>query len=92
MNPITFALARMVVRLDTVSLANMILGRHIFRELLQGDCTPEHIADELLRMTDDATYRNRMLADYRDMMALLGEKDSAQRTAADIERLIKENN
>ena len=43
-------------------------------------------------MTDDATYRNRMLADYRDMMALLGEKDSAQRTAADIERLIKENN
>ena len=92
MNTITFALARMVVRLDTVSLANMILGRHIFRELLQGDCTPEHIADELLRMTDDATYRNRMLADYRDMMALLGEKDSAQRTAADIERLIKENN
>ncbi len=90
MNPITYAIARMVVRLDTISLANMILGRHIFRELLQGDCTPEHIAGELLRMTDDTAYRSRMLSDYDDMRALLGEKDSARRTAADIERLIKE--
>ena len=90
MNPITYAIARMVVRLDTISLANMILGRHIFRELLQGDCTPEHIAGELLRMTDDTAYRSRMISDYDDMRALLGEKDSARRTAADIERLIKE--
>ena len=90
MNPITYAIARMVVRLDTISLANMILGRHIFRELLQGDCTPEHIAGELLRMTDDTAYRSRMISDYDDMRAMLGEKDSARRTAADIERLIKE--
>ena len=90
MNPITYAIARTIVRLDTISLANMILGRHIFRELLQGDCTPEHIADELLRMTGDSEYRSRMLSDYKDMMALLGEKDPAMRTAADIERIIQE--
>ena len=90
MNPITYAIARTIVRLDTISLANMILGRHIFRELLQGDCTPVHIADELLRMTGDSEYRSRMLSDYKDMMALLGEKDPAMRTAADIERIIKE--
>lgn len=90
MNPITYAIARAVVRLDTISLANMILGRHIFRELLQGDCTPEHIADELLHMTGDSGYRSRMLSDYKDMMALLGEKDPAMRTAADIERIIQE--
>ena len=89
MNPITYFLARLVVRLDTISLANMILGRHIFRELLQGDCTPEHIADEVLRMTDDRAYRSRMIKDYDDMRAMLGERGSAERTAADIEQLIK---
>ena len=88
-NPITYFLARLVVRLDTISLANMILGRHIFRELLQGDCTPEHIADEVLRMTDDRAYRSRMIKDYDDMRAMLGERGSAERTAADIEQLIK---
>lgn len=88
MNPITYFLAKMVVKLDTVSLANMILGRHIFKELLQGDCTPEHIASELLRMCDDIPYRDKMLADYSDMRSMLGEKDSATRTAADIERLV----
>lgn len=90
MNPLTYAIARMIVRLDTVSLANMILGRHIFRELLQGDCTPEHIAEELLRMTDDTEYRSRMLSDYGEMRSMLGERGSAQRTAADIERLVKQ--
>ena len=90
MNPITYAIARLVVKLDTVSLANMILGRHIFKELLQGDCTPEHISQEVLRMTEDKEYRARMINDYNDMMALLGEKDSAGRTAEDIERLVKE--
>ncbi|HIZ85983.1 MAG TPA: lipid-A-disaccharide synthase [Candidatus Coprenecus stercoravium] len=90
MNPITYALARLIVRLDTISLANMILGKHIFKELLQGDCTPGNIADEVLRMTDDADYRRRMIQDYDDMRAMLGERDSAARTAADIERLIQE--
>lgn len=90
MNPVTFFLAKMVVKLDTISLANMILGRHIFKELLQGDCTPSNIADEILRMTDDKAYRSRMISDYNDMRALLGERDSAERTAADIERLIRQ--
>ena len=53
------------------------------------DCH-QHIADELLRMTGDSGYRSRMLSDYKDMMALLGEKDPAMRTAADIERIIQE--
>lgn len=90
MNPVTYAIARMVVRLDTISLANMILGKHIFRELLQGECTPGNIAAELLRMTDDRAYRGRMISDYAEMREKLGEKDSATRTAADMERIIKE--
>lgn len=89
MNPITYAFAKMVVKLDTVSLANMILGRHIFKELLQGDCTPENIAEEVLRMVDCREYREKMISDYRDMMALLGERDSAERTAEDIGNLIR---
>lgn len=88
MNPITYAIARMIVKLDTVSLANMILGKHIFKEFLQGDCTPEHIAVEVLRLADDTEYRNRMITDYSEMRSMLGERGSADRTARCIEKII----
>lgn len=89
MNPITFALAKLVVKLDTVSLANMILGKHIFKELLQNDCTPENISDEILSLIDDREYRDNMISDYDAMRKLLGERNAAERNAIEIEKLIR---
>lgn len=90
LNPISFAIGKMIVKLDTVSLANMILGKHIFRELLQYDCTPENIAAEMVRMDRDADYRQAMLDDYAAMMEKLSGQGAAERTAMDIERIIGE--
>ncbi len=85
MNPLTYAIAKLIVKLDTVSLANMILGKHIFRELLQNDCTPENIAAEVRRLVAEGGYRQAMLDDYRAMLLKLGEKDCAERCAAYID-------
>lgn len=87
LNPVTFALAKLAVKLDTVSLANMILEKHIFKELLQRECTPENISKEIFRIIDDTQYRNEMLADYAAMMKCLGKRNSAERNAAEIEKL-----
>ncbi len=89
-NRITYWIAKLIVKLDTFSLANMILGKHIFRELLQDECTPQNIADEVLRLTEDAPYRQAMLDDYSEMLKLLGEKDCAERCAAYIEQYMKD--
>lgn len=87
LNPISYAIAKRIVKLDTVSLANMILGKHIFKELLQGECTPENISEEIFRIIGDTRYRNGMLSDYAAMMKCLGERNSAERNAAEIEKL-----
>ncbi len=89
MNPLTFAIAKRIVKLDTVSLANMILGKHIFKELLQDDCTPENIAAEVRRLVEQGEYRSQMLSDYRAMLELLGEKNSAEHTAQFIDQYMK---
>ncbi len=89
MHPITHAIAKLVVKLDTFSLANLILGRHIFRELIQDVCTPQNIADEVIRLSEEGPYRQKMKDDYGAMLKLLGEKDCAERCAAYIEEYMK---
>jgi lipid-A-disaccharide synthase len=64
----------------------MILGKPIFKELLQDKCTPENIAEEVLELTENESYRNIMMGDYKKMNDLLGEKGSIERIAQDIEQ------
>jgi lipid-A-disaccharide synthase len=86
MHPITYFIAKLVVKLESISLASMILGKPIFKELLQDKCTPENIAEEVLKLTENESYRNIMMDDYKKMNDLLGEKGSIERIAQDIEQ------
>lgn len=86
MHPITYFIAKLVVKLESISLASMILGKPIFKELLQERCTPENIAQEVENLLYDIPYRDKMVEDYRKMNLLLGEKGSIERIAKDIEQ------
>lgn len=84
MNPLTFKLAMAMLKVRYVSLANLILDKLIFRELLQNDCNPEAMAGELLRLAEDSDCRSRMLADYAQVRAALGGSGAAGRLADEI--------
>ena len=84
MNPLTFRLAMAMLKVRYVSLANLILDKLIFKELLQNDCNPEAMAGELLRLAEDSDCRSRMLADYAQVRAALGGSGAAGRIAAQI--------
>ena len=64
-NEITFRIAKALVKLKYISLANLILDKGIFKELLQHDCTPTTIQDELNNLINNIDYRNNMLDDYK---------------------------
>ena len=82
---ITAVLAKYVLRvLDHVkyiSLGNLILDRLAFRELIQYDFTPEECAAEIRRLTEDLPYRERMLADYREIRQRLGGTGASRAVA-----------
>src|SRR5690606_8429270 len=46
-NPISVAIARMVLKVRFISLVNLITGMLAVRELIQKDCNIDRIADEL---------------------------------------------
>jgi lipid-A-disaccharide synthase len=64
-----------------VSLVNIILKKEAVRELIQADFTLKNIVSELNKIVHDPENENRMLADYREMMILLGNKGASERAA-----------
>ena len=80
-NPISFYIAKAVVKLKYISLANLILDKLIFKEILQNDCTPANISAELEALINQKSYRDAMLADYDKVPQLLGGGGASGRIA-----------
>ena len=77
-SPVTFAVARLLVHVEHIGMPNIILGRGVFPELIQGDVTP----DKLVAAVHDVTARRdevtQALAELRHQ---LGEPGAATRAA-----------
>lgn len=83
-NPISYAVLMMTVHVPFYSLANLVLNRAIFPELIQGQATPERIKAELERLLFDDSCRTQLAADYDELKQRLGGPGSSDRTAKDI--------
>ncbi|MGA0062843.1 MAG: lipid-A-disaccharide synthase [Flavobacteriaceae bacterium] len=79
-SPLTYALAKRLVKLKYISLVNLILDRPCVTELIQEECTPENLIQALRRLEEPAN-RQRMLAQYDELEKRLGEKGASQRAA-----------
>ena len=53
----------------------------IFKELLQHECNPEMISDEVKRLLNDAPYREKMLKEYAEVRSLLGGGGASEAVA-----------
>ena len=74
-------LARTMISVDSVILANLVLGERIVPELLQEACTPQNIARELRQVIVDGPARDRQLrafAGLTDIMAIDRTEPSAR--------------
>lgn len=87
-NPVSVWIARKVIRIDTISLAHMILGRHIFKEWIQEECSPQALADEVARLSSDEDTIRRMKSDYSEMRSMMGETGASIRVGQDMFNLL----
>ena len=53
LNPLTYLLARRLVRVKFVSLPNLMAGRDLVPECLQSECNPERLAAEIMAWLDN---------------------------------------
>ena len=77
-----FWIGKMVLKIDWVSLVNLILRRTAVRELLQHHCSARNIRKELDLILNNKHYREEIKESYEELHLQLGKPGASTRTAA----------
>jgi len=81
MAPLSYQLARRVVKLDTIGMVNLIAGEKIVPELIQDAFTPDAVAREAISMLTDRDRAARIRAGLATVRSRLGGPGASGRAA-----------
>jgi lipid-A-disaccharide synthase len=76
-----YLLGRLLVRIRSIGLANIVAGRAFIPELIQHRATPARLAEEARRILEDWPYREGMQAEMARVRSLLGSPGASARAA-----------
>ena len=86
-NPVTYWIARKIVKIKYISLGNLIVDRLAFKEYIQDDCNADALVTEIRELIENEERRKKMFSDYEDIRNELGGSGAS---AAVAEAMIKE--
>jgi len=87
-SPVTYWIGKALVNVDNISLVNIIAGRKVVPELIQGDANQERIAGEVLNILKNAHISNRMTEDLKMVREKLGKGGASKKSAEIIYRML----
>ena len=79
---LNYWLARRLISLDRIALANLVAGRAVVREFIQGDSNPAALAAAMAPLLDGGEERRRMLAGLTEIREKLGGPGCGEGVAA----------
>ncbi|WP_310991068.1 lipid-A-disaccharide synthase [Aequorivita marina] len=79
-NRISYEIAKRVIKLDYISLVNLILDRTVVTELIQTDFNTKRLKEELTTILDPYK-RATMFLDYYELEKALGGRGASENTA-----------
>jgi len=85
----TYLVAKLLVHLPYVSLVNLVLGRKVVPELVQGDASPERIALEAEQLLLDERERDAMREALAEVRGRLGSSGASRRAALEVADLLR---
>ncbi len=77
----TYAIARALIRVNYIAMANLLAGKGVVPELIQRDATPERAAKEAARFLDEPSAWTAARADLLAVRRSLGAPGAADRAA-----------
>lgn len=80
-SPLTYFAGKHLVKVNCISLVNIIAGRMIVPELIQDDMNPQRTAAEVSAIIDDPGRAARIRSGLKEVRSKLGEPGAAQRAA-----------
>ena len=71
-NPITYWVAKKIVKIRYISLGNLIVDRLAFKEFIQNDCNADALVTEIRELIENHDRRQAMLDEYAAIRSALG--------------------
>ena len=71
-NPVTYWIAKKIVKIRYISLGNLIVDRLAFKEFIQDDCNSDALVAEIRELIENQQRKTKILSDYRDIRNALG--------------------
>jgi lipid-A-disaccharide synthase len=87
---ISYFIARSLIKINYISLVNLIMDEQIVKELIQGECNPFKIREELDFLLNDKNYRQAMLSNFEIMREKLGGQGASKKVAHSLLKTISE--
>lgn len=80
-SPLTYTLLKPLIRIPNIALVNIVAERRVVQEFVQNAAQPQAIAQETLRLLDDAEYAENMKRDLAEVKERLGSGDGVAQMA-----------
>ncbi len=81
MNPVTYWIARKIVKVKYISLGNLVVDKLAFKEFIQPDCNPDALVAEIRDLIENKERRAKMLKDYAEIREALGGSGASNAVA-----------
>ena len=88
---LSFWIGKALVKVNWIGLVNIVAGRKVVPELLQEAAQGERIADEVLKILEDESYRREILLGLAEVRAKLGTPGAGERVAKMALDIMKKN-
>ncbi len=87
--PVTYWLARWLVRVDHIGLVNILAGSRIVPEFVQQDAVASAVLPRALELIEDGPARDQMISDLDAVRSQLGDAGASRRAAEQILEVAK---
>ena len=87
---LTYLIGKALIKVPYISLVNLIVGREVVAEFIQGNFTARNLLDELKRLLTDQDYIARQKAGYAELREKLGQRSAARQAASLMVKYLQE--
>ena len=83
-NPISYRIAKSLIKIKFISLVNLIMDEEVVRELIQKECNVAEMKKELKEILPNGNKRKAISLKYTKLIEVLGAGGASKKIAASI--------
>ena len=77
----SYRLAKWMIKVKYISLVNLIMGKEVVKELIQGDLNEDNLVKELDQLLHNSKRQRQLLEDYEELKDKLGNVGASEKAA-----------